>query len=48
VKDLEKVYKGNPETDDALDWKKLQKIAGKYNIKSTVIRPTVDELREVE
>ena len=48
VKDLEKVYKGNPETDDALDWKKLQKIAGKYNIKSTLIRPTVDELREVE
>ena len=48
AKDLEKIYKSNPETDDQLDWKKLQKIAGKYNVKSTLIRPTVDELREIE
>ena len=48
VKDLEKIYKNNPETDDKLDWKKIQKIAGKYNVKSTLIRPTVDELREIE
>ena len=48
VKDLEKIYNDNPETDDKLDWNKLQKIAGKYKVKSTLIRPTVDELREIE
>ena len=48
VKDLEKIYKDNPLTDDKADWQKLQKIAKKYNVKSTMIRPTVDELREIE
>ena len=48
VKDLQKIYDRNPETDEQLDWKKLQKLAEKYNISSTVIRPTVDELREIE
>ena len=48
VKDLQKIYDENPATDDRLDWERLQKLAKKYNIDSTVIRPTVDELREVE
>ncbi len=48
VKDLEKIYKENPVTDDKADWDKLRKIAKKYNVKSTLIRPTVDELREIE
>ncbi len=48
VKDLEKIYKENPVTDDKADWDKLRKIARKYNVKSTLIRPTVDELREIE
>ena len=48
VKDLEKVFKENPLTDDKADWEKLKKIAKKYNVKSTMIRPTVDELREIE
>ncbi|MBQ6132492.1 MAG: peptidase domain-containing ABC transporter [Selenomonadaceae bacterium] len=48
VKDLQKIYDRNPETDEQLDWNKLQKLAKKYNISSTVIRPTVDELREIE
>ena len=47
VKDLEKIYKENPLTDDQANWEKLQKIAKKYNVKSTMIRPTVDELREI-
>ena len=48
VKDLQKIYDQNPETDNQLDWKKLQKLAKKYNISSTLIRPTVEELREIE
>ena len=48
VKDLQSVYEKNSETDDQLDWKKLQSLAKKYNISSTLIRPTVDELREIE
>ena len=48
VKDLQKIYEQNPETDDRLSWEKLQKLAKKYNISSTLIRPTVDELREIE
>lgn len=48
VKDLQKIYDQNPATDDKLDWERLQKLAKKYNVDSTVIRPTVDELREVE
>ena len=48
VKDLQTIYEKNPETDERLDWKKLQKLAKKYNISSTRIRPTVDELREIE
>ena len=48
VKDLQKIYDQNPATDDRLDWERLQKLAKKYNVDSTVIRPTVDELREVE
>ncbi len=47
VKDLDKIFTSNPETDDNVDWKKLQKIAKKHGVKSTLIRPTVEELREV-
>ena len=48
VKELQAIYEKNPETDDKLNWEKLQKLAKKYNINSTVIHPTVDEMREVE
>ncbi len=48
VKDLQKIYDENPDTDDRLDWERLQKLAKKYNIGSNLIRPTVDELREIE
>ena len=48
VKDLQKIYDKNPETDKQLNWDKLRKLAKKYRINSTVIRPTVDEIREVE
>ena len=48
VKDLEKIYNDNPLTDDKATWEKLQKIAKRYNIKSTMIRPTIDELREIQ
>ena len=48
VKDLQKIYDENPATDDQLDWEKLHKLSKKYNVDSTVIRPTVDEMREVE
>ena len=48
VKELQEIYEKNPDTDDKVDWSKLQKLANKYNIKSTLIRPTVDELREVQ
>ncbi|MBE8952242.1 MAG: type I secretion system permease/ATPase, partial [Quinella sp. 1Q7] len=48
VKNLQEIYEKNPETDNQLDWKKLQKLAKKYNINTTVIRPTVDEMREIE
>ena len=48
VKDLQKIYDENPETDDGLKWDKLQKLAKKYKVTSTVIRPAVDELREIE
>ena len=47
VKDLEKIYRENPLTDDQANWEKLQKLAKKYSVKSTMIRPTVDELREI-
>ena len=48
VKDLEKIYNDNPLTDDKANWEKLQKIAKRYNIKSTMIRPTIEELREIQ
>ena len=48
VKDLQKVYDENPDTDEQLDWERLQKVAKKYNISSHLIHPTVDELREIE
>ena len=48
AKDLQKIYDQNPETDEQLDWNKLKKLAKKYNINSTIIRPTVDEMREIE
>ena len=48
VKELQTIYEENPETDDKLNWKKLKKLAGKYNINATVIRPTIDEMREIE
>ena len=48
AKDLDKILENNPETDDQLTWERLQKIARKYSVKSNVIRPTIEELREVE
>ena len=48
VKELQAIYEKNPETDKQLDWKKLQKLAKKYNINSQVIHPTLDEMREIE
>ncbi len=48
VKDLQKIYDENPETDDQVDWEKLRKLAKKHKIDTELIRPTVDELREVE
>ena len=48
VKDLQKIYDENPETDDKLNWDKLSKLAKKYKVNSSVIRPTVDEFNEVE
>ena len=48
VKDLQKIYDENPETDEQLDWERLQKLAKKYRVSSTLIHPTVDELREIE
>ena len=48
VKDVEKLYDKNPETDERFDWIKIKKMADKYNIRSTLIRPTADELIEVE
>ena len=48
VKDLDKIFQANPETDDKISWKQLQKIAKKYRISSTLTRPTVEELREIQ
>lgn len=48
VKDLQKIYDENPETDDRLDWEKLEKLAKKYKLSSSVIHPTSDEFREIE
>ena len=48
VKDLQKIYEENPETDDRLNWEKLQKLAKKYKLNSTIIHPTVDEFRSIE
>ena len=45
---MQAIYEKNPETDDKLNWKKLQKLAKKYEINSSVIHPTVDEMREIE
>ena len=48
VKDLQKIYDKNPETDEQLDWSKLGKIAKKYRIRSHVIQPSLEEFRELE
>ncbi len=48
LKDPQKVFDSHKETDDKIGWENLQKLAGKYNVKSTLIRPTADELREIE
>ena len=48
VKNLQEIYEKNPDTDDKLTWDKLQKLAKKYKINSSIIHPTFDELREVE
>lgn len=48
VKDLQKIYDQNPETDENLDWAKLQKIAKKHKIRSSIINPMLDELREID
>ena len=48
IKDLQKIYEENTDTDDRLNWGKLQKLARKYKVNGTVIRPLPDELREVE
>lgn len=47
IKNLEEIYKKHSETDDKLNWDKLQKIAKKHRIRSNLVRPTVEELREV-
>ena len=48
AKELDKILEDNPDTDDQLTWERLGKIARKYSVKSNVIRPTIEELREVE
>ena len=48
VKDLQSIYDKNPETDDKIDWKKLQKIAKRHRIRSAVSKPTPDEFKELE
>ena len=48
VKNVEKILEKNPDTDDRVDWQKLTSIAKKHRIKSVVIRPTIDEFREIE
>lgn len=48
VKGLQEIYEKNPETDDQLNWEKFKKLAKKYRINAMVVRPTVDEMREIE
>lgn len=48
VKNLEEILKSHPETDAQIDWDDLRKIARKSHIRSMLIRPTQEELREVE
>lgn len=48
VKNLEKIFEDNPDTDDKIDWDKLRSIAKKHGVRSSVIRPTVEELRELD
>ena len=48
VKDLEKIFEDNQDTDDKIEWEKLQKIARKHGVRSNLIRPTVEELRELD
>lgn len=48
VKDLQAIYEKNPDTDDQLTWKKLEKIARKQNIRCALSKPTPEEFRELE
>lgn len=48
VKDVEKIYDKNPETDDKFEWINFRKIAKKYRVRSALLRPTADELLEIE
>ena len=49
VKNVQKILEKNKDVVDyQLEWKRLKSIAGKYRVRGAVIRPTVDELREVE
>ena len=47
AKDLDKIFEENPDTDDKLTWDKLKKIARKHTVRASLIRPTVEELREI-
>ena len=49
VKNVQKILEKHKDVYDfGLEWKRLRKIAEKYRVKGAMIRPTVDELREVE
>ena len=49
VKNVQKILEKHKDVfDHQLEWKRLRKIAEKYRVKGAMIRPTIDELREVE
>ena len=49
VKNVQKILKKHENVFDfELEWRELRGIAQKYRIKGAMIRPTIDELREVE
>ena len=49
VKNVQQILEKHKDVVDyQLEWKKLKKISQKYRVKAALIRPTVDELREVE
>ncbi len=49
VKNVQQILEKHKDVMDyQLEWKKLKKIAQKYRVRAAIIRPTIDELREVE